>query len=167
MVNRLLILTLIFSCMLGLGSCITINTPPSPSASSTSNPQLQTTDSTSAPQSDNAKSLAIWPINPPDGCVNFYPNSAPVFSWYELEIKGVTKYWFQLSANPSFQTQLMNTATTGDNAGGNYTLPLTLDYHTSYFWRVKPLEVNGHEIEEDWSKTFSFETGPPPPPPRY
>ena len=55
--------------------------------------------------------------------------------------------------------------TTANTTTTAYSYSGALDYATSYFWRVKALEVNGQSIPSDWSATFSFQTSEPPAPP--
>ena len=80
------------------------------------------------------------------------------FSWSPW--KEATKYEFDLAKDSEFK-QMVTTANTTTTA---YSYSGALDYSTSYFWRVKALEVNGQNIPSDWSATFSFQTEPAPAP---
>ncbi len=80
------------------------------------------------------------------------------FSWSPW--KEATKYEFDLAKDSEFK-QMVTTANTTTTA---YSYSGALDYATSYFWRVKALEVNGQNIPSDWSATFSFQTMPAPAP---
>jgi hypothetical protein len=74
------------------------------------------------------------------------------FSWSPWQ--DATKYEFDLAKDSEFK-QMVTTANTTTTA---YSYSGALDYSTSYFWRVKALEVNGQNIPSDWSATFSFQT---------
>ncbi len=80
------------------------------------------------------------------------------FSWSPW--LNATKYQFDLAKDPEFK-QMVVSATTTTTA---YEYNGSLDYGTSYFWRVKALEINGQNIPSDWSATFSFQTEPAPTP---
>jgi hypothetical protein len=74
------------------------------------------------------------------------------FSWSPWF--NATKYQFDLAKDPEFK-QMVISATTTTTA---YQYSGALDYGTSYFWRVKAIEINGQNIPSDWSATFSFQT---------
>jgi hypothetical protein len=80
------------------------------------------------------------------------------FSWSPWF--NATKYQFDLAKDPEFK-QMVVSATTTTTA---YEYSGSLDYNTSYFWRVKATEINGQNIPSDWSATFSFQTEPAPAP---
>lgn len=94
---------------------------------------------------------AIYPLNMSTGV----PVKSVAFSWSPLP--DITKYRFVL-AKDATMTQIVADAVVTTTA---YEYQGTLDYSTSYFWRVIALEP----VPSDWSATFTFQTQAPPPPP--
>ncbi|MHB8086530.1 MAG: hypothetical protein ACYDHZ_11980 [Dehalococcoidia bacterium] len=80
------------------------------------------------------------------------------FSWTPWE--NATNYEIDLARDPEFK-QLVVSTTTRETP---YICFGALDYDTSYYWRVKTLELNGHSIPTDWSYTSKFQTEPAPAP---
>ena len=97
-------------------------------------------------------------LSPANGGVGI-PTKPTQFSWSPWQ--DATKYEFDLAKDSEFK-QMVTTANTTTTA---YSYSGALDYSTSYFWRVKALEVNGQAIPSDWSATFSFQTEAAPVPP--
>jgi len=93
----------------------------------------------------------LSPNNGGLGC----PVKPASFSWSPF--KGTAKYKFVL-AKDAAMTQLVKEATVTTTA---FEYDGTLDYSSSYFWRVMSLEP----VPSDWSATFSFQTGTPSAPP--
>ena len=93
----------------------------------------------------------IYPNNSSTGC----PVKPVSFSW--SPINDATKYKFVL-AKDAAMTQVVKEVEVTTTA---FEYDSTLDYSTSYFWRVMALEP----VPSDWSATFSLQTGAPPPPP--
>lgn len=95
---------------------------------------------------------------PNNACIG-YPVKPVSFSWSPF--KGSTSYKFQLGKNPDMQTDIIAEDTTGASTGYEY--EGTLDYSSSYFWRVMAVEP----APSDWSAVFTFQTeaAPPPAPP--
>ncbi len=81
------------------------------------------------------------------------PATPVSFSWSPMG--DTTSYKFQL-AKDAAMTQIVKEATVSTTA---YEVTDQLDHSTNYFWRVQPLEP----VPGDWSATFSFTTGAPPP----
>jgi hypothetical protein len=83
------------------------------------------------------------------------------FSWSPWN--NASKYQFDLARDSEFK-QIVVTAMP---ASTSYKYGGVLEYNTTYYWRVKTLEVTGTDISttNDWSDTFSFTTQEPPPPP--
>jgi hypothetical protein len=106
----------------------------------------------------NTPYYGVQLLSPANGGIGI-PTKPTQFSWSPWQ--DATKYEFDLAKDPEFQ-QMVTTANTTTTA---YSYSGSLDYATSYFWRVKALEVNGQSIPSDWSATFSFQTGEPPAPP--
>lgn len=110
----------------------------------------------------NTPYYGVQLLAPDNGCASCRVRPA-LFSWSPW--KEATRYEFVLSRDSEF-TQVLkqaNTSSTGYEYDG------TLDYDTTYFWRVRAVEVNGQPIPSDWSATFSFRTEsmpdlPAPPP---
>jgi hypothetical protein len=110
----------------------------------------------------NTPYYGVQLLSPSNGGIGI-PTKPTQFSWSPWQ--DATKYQFDLAKDPEFK-QLITTATTTTTG---YQYANALDYSTSYFWRVKALEVNGQDIPSDWSATFSFTTKavpaiPAPPP---
>jgi hypothetical protein len=105
----------------------------------------------------SAPTSGIQVLAPPNGGVGL-PIDSPAFSWAPMG--ETTKYKFQLAADAAM-TDIIAEA---DVSGTGYQYDGTLDYGTSYFWRVMPMEP----FPGDWSGTASFRTmeEPPPPPPK-
>ncbi|MGA2159096.1 MAG: hypothetical protein WB588_12200 [Dehalococcoidia bacterium] len=80
------------------------------------------------------------------------------FSWSPWF--NATKYQFDLAQDPEFKQMVISTTTTTTAYGYSG----SLDYSTSYFWRVKAVEISGQNIPSDWSATFSFQTEVAPAP---
>jgi len=78
------------------------------------------------------------------------------FSWNPWP--GATRYQCDIAADSEFKS-LVVTATTTTTG---YAYSGTLNYSTTYFWRVKALEVIGPNGPGDWSATFFFITAPGP-----
>lgn len=99
----------------------------------------------------NTPYYGVQLLAPDNGCASCRVRPA-LFSWSPW--KEATRYEFVLSRDSEFQQVLKqaNTSSTGYEYDG------TLDYDTSYFWRVRAVEVNGQAIPSDWSATFSFRT---------
>jgi hypothetical protein len=93
----------------------------------------------------------LYPSNTRTGC----PVKPASFSWSPL--KDTTKYKFIL-AKDAAMTLVVKEAVVTTTA---YEYDGTLDYSSSYFWRVMALEP----APSDWSATFSFQTEAAPPPP--
>ena len=106
----------------------------------------------------NTPYYGVQLLSPANGGIGI-PTKPTQFSWSPWQ--DATKYEFDLAKDPEFQ-QMVTTANTTTTA---YSYSGALDYATSYFWRVKALEVNGQNIPSDWSATFSFQTSEPPAPP--
>ncbi|MGD0355435.1 MAG: hypothetical protein ABSB31_08345 [Dehalococcoidia bacterium] len=106
----------------------------------------------------NTPYYGVQLLSPANGGIGI-PTKPTQFSWSPWQ--DATKYEFDLAKDPEFQ-QMVTTANTTTSA---YSYSGSLDYATSYFWRVKALEVNGQSIPSDWSATFSFQTSEPPAPP--
>jgi hypothetical protein len=106
----------------------------------------------------NTPYYGVQLLSPANGGIGI-PTKPTQFSWSPWQ--DATKYEFDLAKDPEFQ-QMVTTANTTTTA---YSYSGALDYATSYFWRVKALEVNGQNIPSDWSATFSFQTNEPPAPP--
>jgi hypothetical protein len=106
----------------------------------------------------NTPYYGVQLLSPANGGIGI-PTKPTQFSWSPWQ--DATKYEFDLAKDPEFQ-QMVTTANTTTTA---YSYSGSLDYATSYFWRVKALEVNGQSIPSDWSATFSFQTSEPPAPP--
>jgi hypothetical protein len=81
----------------------------------------------------------------------------PAFSW--SPVTGATKYEFQLSTMPSFDTVVL----TDKPASAGSVVPVTvkLDQGKQYFWRVRALEP----IQGDWSTAANFFVATPAAPP--
>jgi hypothetical protein len=79
----------------------------------------------------------------------------PTFNWGP--IGGATNYEFQLAMDASFADPIIDY--TGDDALGNilvYQLTtMTLDYGTTYYWRVKGVSATS---ETEWSAAIGFTT---------
>jgi hypothetical protein len=99
-------------------------------------------------------------LSPGNNCTGCSAES-PSFTWSGL--KGISKYRFVLSRN----AELTDIVVVADVPGTAYTYTDTLDYGTSYFWRVTAIEPAPSEP----SSTFVFitesevEPVPPPEPP--
>ena len=95
----------------------------------------------------------LYPSNTHSGC----PVKSASFSWTPLN--DTTRYKFIL-AKDAAMTQVIKEAVVTTTA---YEYDGTLEYSSSYFWRVMALEP----APSDWSATFSFQTeaAPPPAPP--
>jgi len=93
----------------------------------------------------------LYPSNTRTGC----PVKPASFSWSPL--KDTTRYKFIL-AKDAAMTLVVKEAVVTTTA---YEYDGTLDYSSSYFWRVMALEP----APSDWSATFSFQTKAAPPPP--
>ncbi len=78
----------------------------------------------------------------------------PLFRWQSLE--GATLYRFELATDNAFA----NTVHTHEQSGTEYSLPLTLTYSTTYYWRVRTSNPCGAGA---WSTLFSFTIVAPPP----
>ncbi|MGA2368041.1 MAG: hypothetical protein ABSF74_05685 [Dehalococcoidia bacterium] len=76
----------------------------------------------------------------------------PTFSWSPWE--DATKYQLDLASDSEFK-QMVITATINATT---YEYSGQLDYGTSYFWRVRAIEMPSQNIPSDWSSTFDFET---------
>jgi hypothetical protein len=81
----------------------------------------------------------------------------PAFSW--SPVTGATKYEFQLSTMPSFDTTVL----TDKPASAGSVVPVTikLDQGKQYFWRVRALEP----VQGDWSTAANFLVATPAAPP--
>ncbi len=90
-------------------------------------------------------------LNPIDKCAGC-PVTSVALSW--TPVKEATKYEVWLARDAEFQ-KMIKKATTTSTA---YQYPETLEYSTSYFWRVRAIEVNGISNIGDWSGTFTFST---------
>jgi hypothetical protein len=95
----------------------------------------------------------LSPVNECTAC-KVSPSS---FAWSPW--KEATGYEFELSRDTGFK-QVIREAHTSTTAYQYYGM---LDYNTSYFWRVRAVEINGQPINGDWSATFSFKTESAPP----
>jgi hypothetical protein len=102
----------------------------------------------------SAQTPGVQVLAPPNGGVGL-PIDSPAFSWAPMG--ETTKYKFQLAADAAM-TDIIAEA---DVSGTGYQYDGTLDYGTSYFWRVMPMEP----FPGDWSGTASFRTMEEPPPP--
>jgi hypothetical protein len=98
--------------------------------------------------------LGLQLLAPNNGCLGC-PAKPVSFSWSPL--KETSKYKFVLASDAAM-TQVVKEAEVTTTA---YEYDGTLDYSTSYFWRVMALEP----APSDWSATFSFQTQAVPPPP--
>jgi hypothetical protein len=94
---------------------------------------------------------SLYPNNTRTG----FPVKSASFSWTPL--KDTTKYRFVLAKDAAMNQIVKETdvTTTAFEYNG------TLDYSSSYFWRVMAVEP----APSDWSATFSFQTEAAPPPP--
>ena len=104
----------------------------------------------------NTPYYGVQLLSPNNGGIGV-ATSPTQFSWSPW--KEATKYEFDLAKDSEFK-QMVTTANTTTTTAYSYSG--ALDYSTSYFWRVKALEVNGQNIPSDWSATFSFQTEPAP-----
>jgi hypothetical protein len=97
--------------------------------------------------------LGVQPLGPVIGATSV-PRS-PGFSWSPQT--GATRYEFQLATDAGFTDILAEAkvATTGYKYDG------TLDYETTYFWRVRAIEPS----MGNWSPVANFTTEKAPPPP--
>ena len=88
---------------------------------------------------------------------NGWPVNQPSFAWKAF--KETTKYKFVLAKDRDM-AQIIKEV---EIPAISYVYDGTLDYGTTYFWRVMALEP----LISDWTLTFSFqtETAPSPPPP--
>ena len=98
-------------------------------------------------------------LHPSNACIGC-PVSPVCFTWSPS--KETTKYRFVLAKDATF-TDILADAEVNATA---YEYEGTLDYSTSYFWRVMSVAP----APSDWSATFSFQTeaapeAPPAPPP--
>ena len=100
--------------------------------------------------------LGVQLLSPNNGGIGIATKPTQ-FSWSPYQ--DATKYEFDLAKDSEFK-QMVTTANTSTTA---YSYSGALDYATSYFWRVKALEINGQNIPSDWSATFSFQTEGAPP----
>ena len=80
------------------------------------------------------------------------------FSWSPW--KNATKYQFDLAKDYKFKDIVVTT----NPATNDYLYNGMLEYNTKYFWRVKTIEVDYHNIPSPWTAAFSFTTEQPPPP---
>lgn len=79
---------------------------------------------------------------------------SPLFRWQSLE--GASLYRFELATDNGFT----NTLHTHEHSDIEYSLPLTLSYSTTYYWRVRTSNSCGPGA---WSNVSSFTTVAPPP----
>jgi hypothetical protein len=73
----------------------------------------------------------------------------PAFTWNL--VPGVTSYNFQVSADPTFKTFLLNV----NAKGTSYTPVISLTAHKTLYWRVRALGTYGPGA---WSAKWSFIT---------
>jgi len=106
----------------------------------------------------NTPYYGVQLLSPANGCTGCKVRPAS-FSWSPWP--NATVYEFQLARDYEFK-QMLATATTTTTG---YEYNGTLDYSTSYFWRVRVLQVKGQDIPSDWSAVFTFQTEPAPAPP--
>ena len=97
---------------------------------------------------------SIEALSPDNGCTS-YRVSGGSFSWSPY--KDTTKYKFVLAKSASFS----DVVDLAEVAGTTYKYNGTLDYSTTYFWKVMAIEP----APSNWSATFSFRAEPAPPPP--
>jgi len=108
-----------------------------------------------------APSAATVPDILSPGVGNLVNTTSPVFTW--SAVTSATKYDFQLSELPGFETTVFTDQTTSPAEALPVTI--TLDRGKTYFWRVRAIEP----IMGDWSTVGTFTiaeltTTPPPPP---
>jgi len=90
-------------------------------------------------------------LAPTNGCTGVKVRPAS-FSWSPWP--EATRYQCDLASDSEFKSPIVTatTTTTGYQYNG------TLNYNTTYFWRVKVLDVNGLNMPGVWSVTYFFVT---------
>jgi hypothetical protein len=78
---------------------------------------------------------------------------SPAFSW--SPVTGTTKYEFQISELPGFETTVFEDQPIA--AGESLPVTIKLDTGKTYFWRVRALEP----VEGDWSTVANFSVAEP------
>lgn len=126
------------------------NAPSTPttssSATTSSNP---TTSSSSTTTTTSQQSVPIL-ISPTNG--EFVWSWTPTFTW--TTINGVTSYQIQVTPDSSFNTLSIDLTVPG---GSSYTPSKPLDTQTTYYWRVRGINV---AASGTWSSVFVFTTPP-------
>ncbi|MBA7705952.1 hypothetical protein ES703_114794 [subsurface metagenome] len=94
-------------------------------------------------------------LNSPAGLTAIDVSIHPVFNWSAF--KFADGYELQVARDNLFTDMVLDL--TGDNALGNvtsYVITGTLEYGTTYFWRVRAL--TGTVVTSDWSAAIGFTT---------
>jgi hypothetical protein len=98
--------------------------------------------------------LGPQPLGPAPGSTGVLKDN-PGFTWSSYA--KATRYEFQLSSDSSFS----NIIAEGKVSATGYKYEGSLDYGSTYFWRVRGIEPT----TSDWSPVSSFSTEKAPPPP--
>ena len=86
-------------------------------------------------------------LEPQDGSIDLGTDNA-TFSWKPWQ--GAERYQFQLAEDLDFNYMVENTTLTATD----YFFDHKLKYGTTYFWRVRAVEIKGSEWPSDWSQAY-------------